>query len=74
MNKGLVKKEAQKLQELEQKAEQQLQQKQYMKQQYIQNVQTVLQEKLKAKEFDGIPLNPQLTNELQDFFNFFREY
>ena len=66
-HKGLVKKEAQKLQELEQKAEQQLQQKQYMKQQYIQNVQTVLQEKLKAKEFDGIPLNPQLTNELQDF-------
>ena len=66
-HKGLVKKEAQKLQELEQKAEQELQQKQYMKQQYVQNIQTILQEKVKAKEFDGIPLNPQLASELQNF-------
>ena len=27
----------------------------------------ILQEKLKTKEFDGIPLNPKLANELQDF-------
>ena len=66
-HKGLVKKEAQKLQELEQKAEQELQQKQYMRQQYVQNIQTILQEKVKAKEFDGIPLNPQLASELQNF-------
>jgi hypothetical protein len=26
-----------------------------------------LEEKLKTKEFDGIPLNPKLANELQDF-------
>ena len=66
-HKGLVKKQAQKLQEVEQKAEQELQQKQYIKQQYVATVQNTLQEKLKAKEFDGIPLNPQLANELQDF-------
>lgn len=66
-HKGLVKKEAQKLQEMEQKAQQELQQKQLAKQQYTASIQSILQEKLKAKEFDGIPLNPQLTNELQDF-------
>jgi len=66
-HKVLVKKEAAKLQYLEQQAEQQLQQKQSIKQQYIQNVQTVLQDKLKAKEFDGIPINPKLASELQDF-------
>jgi hypothetical protein len=52
---------------MEQKAEQELQQKQAVKNQYIQNVQGVLQDKLKSKEFDGIPINPKLANELQDF-------
>jgi hypothetical protein len=63
----LVKKEAQKLAQMEQKAEVELQQKQAVKNQYIQNVQQVLQDKLKSKEFDGIPINPKLANELQDF-------
>ena len=66
-HKVLVKKEAQKLAQMEQRAEQELQQKQAIKNQYINNVQQVLQEKLKSKEFDGIPLNPKLANELQDF-------
>ena len=66
-HKVLVKKEAQKLAQMEQRAEQELQQKQAIKNQYIQNVQGVLQDKLKSKEFDGIPLNPKLANELQDF-------
>lgn len=66
-HKVLVKKEAQKLAQMEQKAEMELQQKQAIKNQYINNVQQVLQEKLKSKEFDGIPLNPKLANELQDF-------
>lgn len=66
-HKVLVKKEATKLQEIEQRAEQELQQKQAYKNQYINNVQKVLQDKLKTKEFDGIPLNPKLANELQDF-------
>jgi hypothetical protein len=66
-HKVLVKKEAQKLSQMEQKAEQELQQKQLIKNQYIQNVQQVLQDKLKSKEFDGIPINPKLANELQDF-------
>jgi hypothetical protein len=52
---------------MEQQAEQQLQQKAMVRNQYIQNVQSVLQDKLKTKEFDGIPLNPKLASELQDF-------
>jgi len=66
-HKVLVKKEAAKLQQMEQNAQYELQQKQAVKQQYFTNVQSVLQEKLKTKEFDGIPLNPKLVNELQDF-------
>ncbi len=66
-HKVLVKKEAAKLQQMEQEREAQLQQQNAIKQQYLQNVNNVLQEKLKAKEFDGIPLNPKLAGELQDF-------
>jgi hypothetical protein len=66
-HKVLVKKEAAKLQQMEQQSEQQLQQKAMIRNQYIQNVQSVLQDKLKSKEFDGIPLNPKLASELQDF-------
>jgi hypothetical protein len=66
-HKVLVKKEAVKLQQMEQQAEQHLQQKAMVRNQYIQNVQSVLQDKLKSKEFDGIPLNPKLASELQDF-------
>lgn len=66
-HKILVKQEARKLKEKEAQAEQELQQRAAIRNQYIQNVQTVLQEKVKAKEFDGIPLNPKLASELQDF-------
>jgi hypothetical protein len=66
-HKVLIKKEASKLQQLEQDKQAQLQQQQAIKQQYLQNVNSVLQEKIKAKEFDGIPINPKLAGELQDF-------
>ena len=66
-HKVLVKKEAAKLHQMEQVAERDLQNKQAIKSQYINNVQAVLQEKLKTKEFDGIPINPKLAGELQDF-------
>ncbi len=66
-HKVLVKKEAAKLSQMEQQKEQELQKQQAYKQQYVQNVQAVLQDKVKAKEFDGIPINPKLANELQDF-------
>jgi len=66
-HKVLVKKEAQKLGQMEAKAEQELKQKAQIRNQYIQNVQGILGEKLKSKEFDGIPLNPKLATELQDF-------
>lgn len=66
-HKVLVKKEAAKLHQMEEKAEQELKQKQMIRNQYINNVQTILQEKVKNKEFDGIPVNPKLATELQDF-------
>lgn len=66
-HKVLVKKEAQKLQNLEIQKQQELQQKQVLKQQYVENVQSLLQEKLKTKEFDGIPINPKLVTEIQDY-------
>jgi hypothetical protein len=66
-HKVLIKKEAAKLQQLEETRGKQLQQQAAFKQQYVQNVNSVLQEKLKVKEFDGIPLNSKLATELQDF-------
>jgi hypothetical protein len=66
-HKVLIKKEAAKLQKLEQENERRLQQQSAIKNQYVSNVQSVLQEKLKTKEFDGIPINPKLAGELQDF-------
>ena len=66
-NKVMVKKQAIKLKEMEQQAQEEQGRKIAIKNQYIQNVQKTLQEKLKEKEFDGIPINPKLANELQDF-------
>jgi hypothetical protein len=66
-HKVLLKKEASKLQKMEQEKTAQLQQQQQLKQQYYQSVNNVLQDKLKNKEFDGIPINPKLAGELQDF-------
>jgi hypothetical protein len=66
-HKVLVKKEASKLQELENKSAAELQQKAQVRNQYIKNVQDILNDKVKAKEFDGIPINPKLAGELQDF-------
>jgi hypothetical protein len=66
-HKVLVKKEASKLQDLEARSEQELQQKAQVRNQYINNVQSILNDKVKAKEFDGIPINPKLAGELQDF-------
>ena len=66
-HKVLVKNEAAKLAQMEKESEQRLQQQAAIKTQYIKNVQTVLQDKIKNKEFDGIPINPKLAVELQDF-------
>lgn len=38
-----------------------------IKQTYVNNVNDVLQDKIKEKGFDGIPLSPKIANELQDF-------
>lgn len=66
-HKVLVKHEEAALKKEAQVAKEQQQIKMARKQQYMDNVNNTLSEKLKAKEFDGIPLTPQIANELQDF-------
>lgn len=66
-HKVLIKKEAAKLEQLERDSETKLRQQASVKQQFATNVNSVLQNKLKTKEFDGIPINPKLAGELQDF-------
>lgn len=66
-HKVLIKKESTALAQKTAQAEALQKQKLQTKQQYINNVNTVLQEKIKEKGFDGIPLNPKTANELQDF-------
>lgn len=65
--KVLVKKEAGKLQEIEARAEKELQTKTAVKNQYVNNVRSIINDKLKSREFDGIPINPKIAGELQDF-------
>lgn len=65
-HKVLVKKEAQKLEELTQRQEQVRAQQIAVKRQFAANVANVLQEKVKTKDFDGIPINPRLAEEVQD--------
>ena len=65
-HKVLVKKEAQKLQELTQRQAQVRAQQEATKRQFASSVSQTLQEKIKTKDFDGIPLNPKLVSEVQD--------
>lgn len=66
-HKVLLKKQAANLQEMTAKAEQAQQRKIAEKKQYVSSIQSIMQEKLKAQEFDGIPVNAKLIGELQDF-------
>jgi len=66
-HKVLVKKEAVRMQEMEAKAQHELTLKAQVRNTYVTNVQSIISEKLKAKEFDGIPINPKLAGEVQDF-------
>ena len=63
----LVKKETKKLSEIEENSQRVLQQKAHIRNQYITNVQSILEEKVKTKDFDGIPMNPKLASEVSDF-------
>lgn len=65
-HKVLVKKEQQQLQKLTEEKEVASKQKQAEKQQQVNGIVSVLQDKLKNKEFDGIPFNAQLAKEVQE--------
>lgn len=66
-HKVLVKKQAAKLQEEEQKSQQALLEKQQYKADYLNNVNSILTDVVKAKEIDGIPVSVQFAKEVQDF-------
>jgi len=66
-HKVLVKKETKKLAEIEENSQRVLQQKAQIRNQYISNVQSILEEKVKTKDFDGIPVNPKLASEVSDY-------
>ena len=66
-HKVLIKKQATKLEDLERKSERDLQNKAAIRNEYINNVQTIIRDKVKDKTFDGIPINPKLASELHDF-------
>jgi hypothetical protein len=66
-HKVLIKDQVQKLEQKGQKAKQDQEQKAALRSQFEQNVNTILSEKLKAKEYDGIPINTKLASELHDF-------
>jgi hypothetical protein len=65
--KVLIKKEAQKIEQSERESKLRIQEQQNQKQQYVKNVNNVLLEKLKTKEFDGIPVSSELAKEVQQF-------
>lgn len=66
-HKAIVKKDVQKLEQMTKQAEAQQAQKEQEKQQYILNVQNIIDEKAKTKEFDGIPLSGNMANELKQY-------
>jgi len=65
-HKVVVKKKAQKMQELAENQKLQTQQKLAAKKQFATEVNKLLTDKLKVKDFDGIPINPKLASEVQD--------
>lgn len=66
-HKAIVKRDVEKLKQIENDSQRIQTEKLQMKQQYIQSVQSTIQEKLKAKEFDGIPLSGGMAKELTEF-------
>lgn len=67
IQKVVVKQQSEELKRIADEAAAKQVQKQQARDLYIRNVQGILQEKLKAKNFDGIPLTPKEAAEIQDF-------
>lgn len=65
-HKVLVKKEAQKLEEITQRQQQVRAQQVAVKRQFASSVSQILEEKVKNKDFDGIPINPRLAEEVEE--------
>ncbi len=63
----LIEKETKRLEELEQKKETERQSQIKADQEYNQSLQRILQEKVTAKEFDGIPVTPKLAGDTYSF-------
>lgn len=66
-HKALVKSEEAELVKIEQESRARLERKRMIEQQYSENIRTVLTEKLKTQDFDGIPVNRDSANKAVDF-------
>lgn len=66
-HKTLSKKEAVKIEQMEKQKAVEISQREYARQEYAKNVNSIIQEKIKTKDFDGIPINPKIAEELHDF-------
>lgn len=66
-HKVLIKKDALRLKILEEETEKQNKLKEQNKNLYYNNVNRLLEEKIKSKEFDGIPLTPTIANEIKNY-------
>lgn len=66
-HKALVKKETARLSKMESESEAKIRQQAELQRNYENKVVSILQEKLQKKDFDGIPINPNLAAELKDY-------
>jgi hypothetical protein len=66
-HKALVKSEEARLVKIEQESMARLERKKMIEQQYSESIRTVLAEKLKTQDFDGIPVNRDSANKAVDF-------
>jgi hypothetical protein len=67
VQKVVVKKQQQKLEEIKRKKEIELQREAEYKERYNNSVAKILNDKLKEKEFDGIPINPSIAKDVNEF-------
>lgn len=66
-HKVLVKKYEEKAKQLEEEKQKELEAKKQFEEQYAAQVQKIIQEKLKEKNFDGYPITPKVANQVYDF-------
>lgn len=67
VQKVVIKRQQQKLEEIKRNKEAELQREAEYKERYNNSVAKILNDKIKEKEFDGIPINPSIAKDVNDF-------